>query len=184
MLVLTSVNDPEIVRLLAGGAIGIIRTDTLYGVVASATDETAVGRVYALKDRSEHKSPIVLVHDLSQLFDAPSLNATQLLSEVWPGPVSVILPSANAPAWIRRGNNSVAYRQPNDQSLLQLLIATGPLIAPSANPEGEAPAMNVNEARAYFGDAVDFYVDGGQVIDASPSRLLRVNQDGSTDRLR
>lgn len=184
MKVFTSVNDPEIPRLLIAGSVGIIRTDTLYGLIARASDETAVSRIYDLKDRSQHKSPIVLVGGTSDLFDPISSQIAALLDSVWPGPVSVIIPSTAAPMWIRRDNHSVAYRQPNDTSLLSLLELTGPLVAPSANPEGEPPAMNISEAQSYFGDAVDFYVDGGQVIDASPSRLLLVHTDGTSERLR
>ena len=43
------------------------------------------------------------------------------------------------------------------------LEQTGPLIAPSANLQGQPPAKNIQEAYEYFGDAVDLYVDGGTV---------------------
>ena len=68
---------------------------------------------------------------------------------------------------------------------LQLLVrSTGPLIAPSANPQGMQPAMNVRDARYYFTDKVDFYVDGGTVDDPQPSRLVRLKSDGEVERLR
>lgn len=184
MTVFTSVNEPKVAELLNAGLIGVIRTDTLYGVLAKARDETAVKRVYELKDRDQAKSPIVLIRDKMQLFDSIESSISQLLDSVWPGPVSVILPSVNAPLWIRRDNNSVAYRMPDNQDLLQLLEQTGPLIAPSANPEGEIPAINIDEAKQYFGDKVDFYVDGGQVSETSPSQLLLVDNDGKVNRLR
>lgn len=180
----TSVNDPKITHLLNAGGIGVLRTDTLYGVVARADNEQAVQRVYELKGRDDNKSPIVLVSDRSQLFDSVTPDIDSLLNEKWPGQVSVIIPSVNAPNWIRRGNNSVAYRLPANNELRMLLSNTGPLIAPSANPQGQAPAMNIAEAEVYFGANVDFYVDGGTVIDATPSQLLRVSQDGETVRLR
>ena len=184
MKLFSSVNEPQVVGILRAGGIGVIRTDTLYGVIACASNEHAVQRVYDLKERAEHKSPIVLVHDISDVYDPVSQSTSTLLDEAWPGPVSVIIPSQNAPLWIRRDNQSVAYRQPNSESLLQLLAQTGPLIAPSANPEGMKPAMNTAEAQAYFGENVDFYVDSGQVTDAAPSKLIRVNQDGTSERLR
>ena len=180
----TSVNDPEIIRLLKAGGIGVLRTDTLYGVVASANNQAAVGRVYELKGRDETKSPIVLVSDRSQIFDDISTENKHLLDDVWPGPVSVIIPSTQAPTWIRRGNESVAYRLPNDDELRRLVEQTGPLIAPSANPEGLPPAMNIEEANSYFSNNVDFYVDSGTVTDASPSQLLRITNDGDVIRLR
>lgn len=184
MRVFTNKQDRELRTLLRGGAIGILRTDTLYGLVAKADDERAVARIYAAKERGEHKSPIVLIASIDQLFDEPDRPTKRLLERVWPGPISVIVPTANAPSWIRRGNASVAYRLPDDEALRSLLAKTGPLIAPSANPEGKRPAMTIDQARAYFGDAVDFYVDEGRVEDQTPSELLRLNNSGEIERLR
>lgn len=184
MKVFTSVNDPEIVRLLSSGGIGVIRTDTLYGLIGRADDQTAVQRIYDLKHRDEAKSPIVLIGLPEQVYDEPNEQAKRVMAGSWPGKVSLILPSENAPEWIRRGNASVAYRLPDDVALRQLLRSVGPLVAPSANPEGETPAMDIHQAAAYFGSGVDFYVDGGIVVDDTPSRLIRVHPDGQTERLR
>lgn len=184
MRVFTDKHEHDVVRLLSGGGVGILRTDTLYGIVARADDEQAVERIYRLKDRDAAKSPIVLISSLEQLFDQPNKATRLLANEVWPGKVSIIIPSSHAPSWIVRGNGSVAYRQPADESLRQLLSLTGPLVAPSANPEGEPPAMTIDEAINYFGDDVDFYIDEGEVIDATPSQLLRLTSDGTMERLR
>lgn len=184
MLLATSVNDPKIVEILQAGGIGVLRTDTLYGLVAKADNEQAVERIYNLKSRDECKSPIVLIADTSQLFDAASQSTLSFVASVWPGPVSLILPSKKAPTWIRRQNNSVAYRHPDSAELVNILKVTGPLVAPSANPEGLPPAMDIAEARSYFKDAVDFYVDGGRVENMTASQLIRINENGSTERLR
>lgn len=180
----TNLNDPEIIELLENGAIGVIRTDTLYGVVANATNQVVVDRVYGVKGRDDTKSPIVLIADPTQLFDEPSHAEQSLLDEVWPGKVSVIMSSKAAPSWITRGNASVAYRLPADETLRGLLRQTGPLIAPSANPQGQPPAMTIDEAIGYFGDEIDFYVNGGHVTDDSPSQLLRLDEYGTVERLR
>ena len=184
MTVFTSVNDPEITRILLAGGVGVVRTDTLYGLIARADDEAAVRRVYELKGRDDDKSPIVLISAVEQIYDELSEVHRAYVDGVWPGPVSVIVPSHRAPSWIRRGNASVAYRLPDDSSLQDLLSATGPLIAPSANPQGMQPALNIREARYYFADKVDFYVDGGQVEHPQPSQLLRLEADGEVTRLR
>lgn len=184
MRLFQEIHSPELSRMLQEGAVGILRTDTLYGVVARADTEVAVERVYDLKDRDNRKSPIVLIASIDQLWDTPPEIALSVLQKTWPGPVSVILPSTKAPVWIRRDNGSVAYRLPADEALQSLLRQTGPLIAPSANPEGQPPAMTVTEAREYFGDAVDFYVEGGTVKDATASQLIKVYEDGHTERLR
>ena len=176
--------DPGIAQRLLAGEIGVIRTDTLYGLVCIATNQQAVERIFTLKSRDEVKSPIVLVGDNSQLFDMPNEPEQAILNKVWPGKTSVIIHSTAAPAWIERGNNSVAYRLPDSEQLQHLLYITGPLIAPSANPQGEQPARNIQEAIEYFGEDVDFYVDGGEVTDMQPSALVRIHDDGTSEQLR
>ncbi|MES2876650.1 MAG: L-threonylcarbamoyladenylate synthase [Patescibacteria group bacterium] len=180
----SSVNDPEIARILTAGGIGVLRTDTLYGVVARADDEAAVRRVYELKGRDDNKSPIVLIGSLNQMYDDLSATHRLYLATAWPGPVSVIIPSVNSPTWIRRGNDSVAYRMPATDELCALVNATGPLIAPSANPQGMQPALNADEARYYFGSKVDFYVNSGTVDNPAASQLVRIDDDGKVTRLR
>ncbi|HEY0965373.1 MAG TPA: L-threonylcarbamoyladenylate synthase [Candidatus Saccharimonadales bacterium] len=174
----------ELIEVLNEGGVAVLRTDTLYGVVARADDEKAVGHVYKIKGRDGDKSPIILISSIEQLYDQPSAVNREFLDTVWPGKVSVILPSENAPKWIRRENKSVAYRLPADKSLRLLIEKTGPLIAPSANPQGEMPAMSISQAIKYFADKVDVYVDGGTVEDTSPSQLIRIMTDGTTERLR
>lgn len=163
--------DENIVLLLKKGAIGVVRTDTLYGLVAAANNDVAVERVFATKHRSYDKSPIVLIGNLDQLFDAVDTSVTDRLIGLWPGKNSIILPTHKAPDWITRGKSNVAYRLPDDEKLRSFIEKTGPLVAPSANPEGLPPAMTIAEAEKYFGDSVDFYVDGGTVTDDTPSRL-------------
>jgi L-threonylcarbamoyladenylate synthase len=175
--------NETVVRLLKDGGIGVIRTDTIYGIVAKADNEAAVERVYNVKTRTPSKSPVVLISSVEQLFDRYDQEIVDRSYKLWPGKVSVILPSTSAPYWIRRENESVAYRLPDDEKLRQLIEKTGPLAAPSANPEGLPTAMSIDEAKAYFGDQVDFYVDGGTVTDATPSRLYRMHANG-WERLR
>ena len=175
----------EVANDLSQGAVGIIRTDTIYGIVARASDRAAVERVFQLKGRDDTKSPIVLVSSLDQLFDTPSPAIRAMLGNYWPGKVSIIIPSTNAPDWIMRGNHhSVAYRLPDSEELRALIDKTGPLIAPSANPQGLTPAISIQEAQQYFGEAVDFYVDQGVVKDNTPSQLLRITDKSEIERLR
>lgn len=183
MTYITDSFDDKTVSILKDGGVAVVRTDTLYGIVARADNQAAVDRVYAIKERTPTKSPIVLISSPSQLFDTYDQPTLERLHELWPDKVSVILPSSAAPAWLTRGNASVAYRLPDNTPLRELVGATGPLIAPSANPEGDPPAMTIAQARGYFGDSVDVYVDGGTVTDNSPSKLYRLTDEGM-ERLR
>lgn len=176
-------ND-SIVSLLVDGGIGILRTDTLYGIVARADNEAAVERVYAVKGRTPTKPPIILVASMDQLLGEYNKTTHRRLEELWPGKRSIILPAPNAPKWLVRSGGTLAYRMPDDDTLRELLKQTGPLIAPSANREGLPPAMSIHEAVAYFGEKVDFYADSGVVTDDTPSQLLRLQPDGTIERLR
>lgn len=152
-------------EMLKEGKIGVIPTDTLYGVVAAALNEGAVKRVYALKRRKATKPSIILIAsptDLALFNIVLTEELQKLLSKYWPGPVSVVLPcGAEVPEYLHGSTHTLAFRMPKDIQLSRLLRESGPLIAPSANPEGLPPATTVEDARKYFGDNVDFYIDGG-----------------------
>lgn len=171
-MIIDSKDNRTLIDALANGGVAVIKTDTLYGLVAAAGNQAAVAKVFELKRRNPSKSLIVLIGEIEQLYDRPGID----LSDKWPGPNSVILDSPSAPAWLRNADGTVAYRLPADDSLRRLLMATGPLVAPSANLEGQAPAENLTQASGYFGDAVDVYVDEGEVpASQPPSKLWRLN---------
>lgn len=174
----------SIVQRLKNGQVGVLRTDTLYGIVGRADNQATVERIYEIKKRNIAKPVIVLIGAKDQLFSQPSTEESVILDDVWPGKTSVILSTPNGPTWLTRGSQTIAYRLPDDQELRTLLRRTGPLIAPSANPEAGPPAINIEQAKRYFGDQVDVYVDDGQVNDTSPSQLLRILSDGTVERLR
>jgi len=180
-------NNEEIQKLitvLKNGGIAVVRTDTLYGIVARADDESAVERVYEVKHRQPHKSCIVLVGSVDQAYGDVEELAYDI-NEISDTPTSFLLESATAPPWLLRQNSYLAHRLPSVEWLREVARATGPLIAPSANPEGASPARTIDEAKAYFGDRIDMYVDGGEVpIDTPASRLIRIEPDGTLTRLR
>lgn len=182
--VVSDLNDPQVVDCLKNGGIVAARTDTIYGLLGSADNQATVERIYQAKSRNPQKSPIVLIADRSQLYDQPTKAMLNLFDQEWPGPVSIILPSTQSPTWLRRDNNSLAYRLPDHRALRDLIDLTGRLIAPSANPEGDEPAMNLQMAIDYFADLVDIYVDGGTVDSNQPSKLIKIIPDGSLETLR
>lgn len=157
----------------------MLPTDTLYGLVASIHSEEAVERVYALRGRDSDKPCIVLVADVDQIPDTDHWTDMHwhLAHRYWPGKLSLVAPvGETTPTYLHRGMHTLAYRVPADANLRDLLAATGPLIAPSVNPQGEPPATTVEEARRYFGDNVNAYVDGGRIDDTTPSTVVAVDE--------
>ncbi len=172
----------DCVGALINGGVGVIPTDTIYGVVASAHDRKAVERVYEVKGRNSDKPFIILIGSIDDVGGFGVKLGDDIkakLDEYWPGPISIILPSQDDKyEYLHRGTQSLAFRLPDKQDLITLLKLTGPLIAPSANPEGLPPAKDINQAKEYFGDELDFYIDGGD-LEANPSKLLKLEVDGS-----
>ncbi|HVV25620.1 MAG TPA: L-threonylcarbamoyladenylate synthase [Candidatus Saccharimonadales bacterium] len=165
-------------HLKAAGAVGVIPTDTVYGVVARAADKAAVERLYRLK-RREAKPGTLVAADIDQL-ESLGLKRRYLtaVEQYWPGPVSVIIPCADpALSYLHRGKMSLAVRIPDDKNLQALLAQTGSLLTSSANQPGQPPATTVSEAKKYFGDQVDFYADGGDLSARKPSTIIRVVDD-------
>jgi tRNA A37 threonylcarbamoyladenosine synthetase subunit TsaC/SUA5/YrdC len=80
-------------------------------------------------------------------------------------------------AYLHQGKQSLAVRIPNKPDLLELLKQTGPLLTSSANHPGEPPANTIDEAKAYFGNEVDFYIDGGDLSGHAPSTVVRIVDD-------
>lgn len=159
---------------LQSGAVGVLPTDTVYGLVCQGTDEAAVVRLYNLKHR-EHKPGTIIAAGVQQLVGF-GLHARYLkaVEAYWPNPISIVIPCGKELAYLHQGTQSLAVRIPADESLRQLLERTGPLLTSSANEPGKPVATTLGEAQRYFGDDVDFYVDGGTISGRQPSTVIRV----------
>jgi L-threonylcarbamoyladenylate synthase len=159
------------------GTIGVIPTDTVYGVVARAADPSAVARLYELKKR-EAKPGTLIAASINQLADLGiKLRYLTAVQQFWPGAVSVVVPCGEDLSYLHHGLRSLAVRIPADLSLRQFLETSGPLLTSSANHPGQPPASTVDEAKKYFGDEVDFYVDGGDLSGREPSTVIRMIDD-------
>ena len=179
-------SDEKLVKLIKSGAVGILPTDTLYGLVGSALSEKAVERIHKMKDRSAGKPFIILIgllEDLNSFGIEINQKDKKFLEKIWPGKVSVVLPCQEEKfSYLHRGKNSLAFRWPKDKNFTDFLKKTGPLVAPTANTENQEPAKNIAEAKIYFEEKADFYVDGGQ-LESLPSTLISL-ENGKVKILR
>lgn len=176
----------KVIKILRRGGVGVLPTDTIYGIVGSALKIKIVERIYRLRKRNPRKPMIILIGSITDLrrFGVNVDSKTnKILKRFWPGKVSIILPCPSKKfAYLHRGAKTLAFRLPAKKSLRALLRKTGPLVAPSANPEGKPPAKTIREARRYFGDKVDFYIEGGRLTRKS-SKLIKM-VDGKSIILR
>lgn len=176
----------KIMEILKGGGVGVLPTDTIYGLVGQALNKKTVERIYRLKRRKPDKPLIILIGELADLdkFGVKIEKKTkEFLKKYWPGAVSVILPCKKKEfVYLHRWTQTLAFRLPSKSSLRKLLKETGPLVAPSANPEGLPPARTIKEAKEYFGKEIDFYWGKGEA-EGLPSTLVKI-EEGELEILR
>lgn len=166
------------------GQIAVIRTDTLYGIIAKIDDQEAVEKVYMVKHRDPPKACIILVSDKKHI--GKYGDYVERVSLEYPDQaITVLVPRTTEPEFLARGKQMIAYRIPKDLRVLEILKHTGPVIAPSANPESLPPARTITQAQEYFEQAVDIYVDDGEVDEnVSASMILILKEDGSLEQIR
>lgn len=174
---------------MKGNGVVVMPTDTIYGIVARAENEQAVRHVYFIRKRSPDKPCVMLVGDINQVEKFSvilSEKQKEKISGISEGmkPMSFVVDCPDDKfEYLHRGAKTLAFRLPAPAGLRELLRETGPLIAPSANTEGLPPAENIIEAKKYFGDEVDLYVDGGE-IKGKASKIIRLHEDGSATIIR
>lgn len=134
-----SINEAS--KILKGGGIVAIPTETVYGLAASAKSDTAIKKVFEAKGRPQDNPLIVHISNMDMLKavakDIPE-KALECAEKFWPGPLTMVLPRTDytAPS-VSAGLNSVAVRMPNHKTALDIIEKSGlPLAAPSANVSG------------------------------------------------
>lgn len=174
------------VKILKSGGIGVIPTDTTYGIVGSALNKKTVERTYKLRHRQSKKPMIILIGSISDLkkFGISLYPKPYTLNpRTWPQKTSIVFPALSVKfRYLHRGTKTLAFRFPKLKKLCEFLKKTGPLVAPSANLEGQPPAKTIKEAQKYFGDKVDFYIDAGK-LNSKPSKLIKIS-DSKIEYLR
>jgi L-threonylcarbamoyladenylate synthase len=149
-------------------------TETVYGLGADATNETAVAKIYAAKARPADHPLIVHVHSMQAMGDwaqeIPAF-AIALARDFWPGPMTLILNrSTLAQDFITGGQNSVGIRVPDHVVALALLNAFHGLggkgiAAPSANRFGH---VSPTTAQAVKDELGSYLQEQDQIIDGGP----------------
>lgn len=169
--------------ILRSGGLVAIPTETVYGLAANALNPQAVARIFAAKERPFFDPLIVHLPDVdwwprvAREFPAA---ARKLADAFWPGPLTLVLPRADAvPDLVTSGLPTVGVRVP-DHPLTQELLrrANVPVAAPSANPFGRLSPTTAEHVQRQLGSRVDFILDGGPCRVGVESTILQVGEDG------
>ncbi len=162
---------------LSKGEVVAIPTETVYGLAASIYNETALKKIFEIKERPFYNPLIVHLASLDAL---PSVAATipekayRLAEAFWPGPLTMIFEKTTAVSeLLTGGKTTVAVRIPNHPVTLELLKMIGmPLAAPSANPFGSISPTTAEHVEKYFKHQLDVILDGGAAANGIESTIV------------
>lgn len=140
-------------------------TEAVYGLGCDPLEYRAVARIFELKQRDAAKGLILIASRMEQLtpFMAPlPADVRQKLAASWPGPVTWVVPAAEAlPDWLSGGRATLAVRVTAHPIASALCEAAGmALVSTSANKSGLPPARTALAVRAQFGARVDAVLPG------------------------
>jgi len=176
------------ISIINSGGIVAFPTETVYGLGADATNESACSKIYKLKSRPNNNPIIVHVASVEEARKIGEFNelAEILASKLWPGPITLVVKykeSSGICKNVRAGLGTIGLRIPANEIALQLIRQTGKAIAaPSANISNYVSPTEAKHVLEAFGSEVHV-LDGGKstyglestIIDVSTARprLLR-----------
>lgn len=143
---------------LQEGRLVVFPTETVYGLGADATNDTAVARIFSAKGRPQFNPLIVHVAHADEVagIAVPDRLANELMLRFWPGPLTLVLPRAENSSislLCSAGLDTLAVRCPENKTARNLIEAAGvPLAAPSANKSGSVSPTTAQHVIESFGD--------------------------------
>ena len=188
------------IEVLRSGGVILYPTDTVWGIGCDATDPEAVAKVYAIKNREDSKSLVLLASDIDMVCryvkEIPEM-AVQLV-EVNDKPMTIIYPGAVIGNAEEKSPHCLAYnavaedgtvgiRIPMMDFCQQLVSRFGrPIVSTSANISGEATPKKFAEISEQIKSAVDYIVDPSLEKGATgkSSSIIKVGLDYSIEIIR
>lgn len=186
--------NEELINILNDGHLAILPTDTVYGIIADATNESAALKVFEAKKR-EKKPLIVMVSSIEMLYKYAEVNELQkkLIDKYWPNTLTILFKKKDTISnTITADSSYVAIRMPNNKYLLELMNKLDkPLISTSANISNEKVITNINLIDEELKKYISYIQDGGEMSDvastlikAEDNKITFLRQGTLTDKIK
>lgn len=177
-----------VVNTLRDGGLVVFPSDTVYGLLVDATNEKAVKKLIAFKNRAPGKAVSIFVSDIAECDRHAYINHTQklMLSDMLPGPFTMVLSSKHTvQKELEAENGTVGMRVPNYLPLLKLARTYGtPITATSANLGGKSPHYSIqslmNQLPTSKYEQIDLIIDAGKLPLNKPSTVIDLTQSTLT----
>jgi len=180
-------NMNEIITALNNGAVLVLPTDTVYGLVCDAKNKKAVEKIYKIKKRPRSKPLPVFVRDFKMAKELAEIDKEQerILNKKWPGKYTFILKSKCQNPNVKSNPKSktyginketIALRIPRYKFLNDLLKKVDkPLAQTSVNISGQPSLNNIKEIIKIFSsqrNQPDLIIDAGNLPKNKPSVII------------
>ena len=147
------------VGYLLSGAVLLMPTETVYGLMTLWNNQAGRKRIYAMKQRPEDKQLQMLAASLEQAAGCGlhvDTTLQKLAGAFWPGPLTMVCPAAE--------QQTIGLRIPACDFLLSLLKRLEqPLAATSANRSGLPPAVTLQDALQQLNGEPELALDAGEI---------------------
>lgn len=179
----TPPNISEACRLLSQGEVIGMPTETVYGLAGDATQDHAVARIFAVKNRPTFNPLILHVAsgEEAETWVDISLEAQALMELFWPGPLTLVLPrKPECPISFlaSAGLDTLAIRCPAHPVAGRLLQEFGrPLAAPSANRSMHISPTSAQDVEESLGNQIPLILDGGRCEVGLESTILDLSEE-------
>jgi len=167
-------------KIIKKGGVIIYPTDTVYGLLADATNKKAVERIFKIKKREKSKPLGIFVKDIKTAKKYAFIDKKQekVLKEKWPGPYTFILKKKpNCGLSLLVGNKeTVSIRIPDYKLVVRILNRfKKPIVQTSANISGQPPTTRIGEVLRQFrhrGNQPDLIIDNSNLKKSKPSKVI------------
>lgn len=177
------------ITVLKKGGLILYPTDTVWGIGCDATNPEAVDKVFKLKQRSDEKSLICLVHDFRMLNEYVE-NVPEVAYDILKfakKPTTIIYDDPIRVAEnIIAADNSLAIRVTKDEFCKKMIQRfRKPLVSTSANISGEKTPQSYAEIDPLILEGVDYVVNlHHEKKSGKPSSIIKLKNDGSVKVIR
>jgi len=175
-------------EILKNGGLVAFPTETVYGLGADAYNPQALAKIFEVKNRPFFDPLIIHIASIDTLEKIANLSLLKketrkklfLLAEnLWPGPLSIILPkNEKIPGIATAGLQTAAFRFPSHDAAQKLIsLSSGAIAAPSANPFGSLSPTKAEHVRDKLGEKIDMILDGGPACIGLESTVLDLTSE-------